>query len=400
MASVSIILWEEEDSEGKFPVAIRIIKNRKPAYVFLESIKKEEWDEETKTVKKIHPYSQRLNNYIYKKYNLANQYILDFEGKEKLFSSQTIKMMIKPAAGPSFSEQADLYLKRMKVRDYNQYTANKPRIKLFKKFVRGNIPMHEISVSLLLQFKDYVRKERQVGEVTLVNYLSAIRSVYSSAILEGAASRDNSPFSGRDGIKLKYPETAKIGLSEEEIYNLENVELKGVAHHARNLWLISYYFAGARISDVLRLRWSDIQNGRLYYVMGKNQKVDSLKIPDKAMRILNQYLELKENSEDLVFPELKGVDLKDQFVTKRTIAFKTSALDKVLKEHVAKAAFISQKPTFHRARHSFAQLAGDRIPLPVLQKLYRHNSIITTMGYQSHFTNKDTDDALAKVLKL
>ena len=94
------------------------------------------------------------------------------------------------------------------------------------------------------------------------------------------------------------------------------------------------------------------------------------------------------------------MDLKDQFVTKRTISFKTIALDKVLKNHVAKAALIEKKPTFHKARHSFAQLAGDRIPLPVLQKLYRHNSIVTTMGYQSHFTNKDTDDALAKVLKL
>lgn len=400
MASVSIILWEEEDKEGKYPIAIRITKNRKPSYVFFESVKREEWDEGTKTVKKNHPYSQRLNNYISKKFNKANEYILDFDAKGKPYSSQTIKLLIKPAAGPSFAEQADLYLRRMKIRDYNQYTANKPRIKLFKKFVRGNIPMNEISVSLLQQFKDYVRKERKVSETTVQNYISAIRSVYSSAIVEGAASKDNSPFGGQDGIKIKYPETAKIGLNEEEIYRLENVELRGVAHHARNLWLVSYYFAGARISDVLRLRWSDIQNGRLYYVMGKNQKVDSLKIPDKAMRILNQYLELKENSDDLVFPELKEVDLKDQFITKRTIAFKTSALDKVLKNNVAPAALIEKKPTFHRARHSFAQLAGDRIPLPVLQKLYRHNSIVTTMGYQSHFTNKDTDDALAKVLKL
>ena len=60
-----------------------------------------------------------------------------------------------------------------------------------------------------------------------------------------------------------------------------------------------------RISDVLRLRWSDIQNDRLYYAMGKNAKVGSLKLPEKALEIVMQYKKEKRDKDDLIFPELK-----------------------------------------------------------------------------------------------
>jgi site-specific recombinase XerD len=132
--------------------------------------------------------------------------------------------------------------------------------------------------------------------------------------------------------------------------------------------------------------------------MGKNNKGGSLKVPEKALKIINQYKDSKQNKDDLVFPELKGVDFSDKFITQRTIAFKTSAIDKYLKTQVASAAGIDKKLTMHLARHSFAQMAGDKIPVQILQKLYRHSSIITTMGYQSNFTTQQTDDALDKVL--
>jgi integrase/recombinase XerD len=54
--------------------------------------------------------------------------------------------------------------------------------------------------------------------------------------------------------------------------------------------------------------------------MGKNEKGGSLKIPDKAAAIIDQYKAFQENKDDLVFPELKGVDFANKFVTQRTIA--------------------------------------------------------------------------------
>ena len=52
----------------------------------------------------------------------------------------------------------------------------------------------------------------------------------------------------------------------------------------------------------------------------------------------------------------------------------------------------------HIARHSFGNISGDKIPIQMLQKLYRHSSITTTVNYQSNFMHKETDDALEKVV--
>ena len=184
----------------------------------------------------------------------------------------------------------------------------------------------------------------------------------------------------------------------DEVNRMEAAKLGKDANGARNVWLISFYFAGMRVSDVLRLKWSDFNDGRLIYRMGKNEKTGSLKIPDKAAAILEQYEQFKENKDDLIFPYLKNIDLNNKFETQRVISSRNKTIDEFLKNDVAKEAKIDKKLTMHIARHTFAQIAGDKIPIQMLQKLYRHSSIITTMGYQSNFINKDTDDALDTVL--
>ena len=51
--------------------------------------------------------------------------------------------------------------------------------------------------------------------------------------------------------------------------------------------------------------------------------------------------------------------------------------------------------TMHISRHSFGQIAGDKIAPQLLQKLYRHSDLKTTIGYQSNFIHKDVDGELS-----
>ena len=80
---------------------------------------------------------------------------------------------------------------------------------------------------------------------------------------------------------------------------------------------------------------------------------------------------------------------------------KISNATKTIDEALQKLAFelgIIKKLTMHIARHTFGNLSGDKIPIQMLQKLYRHTSILTTIGYQSNFINKETDEALESVI--
>ena len=73
-------------------------------------------------------------------------------------------------------------------------------------------------------------------------------------------------------------------------------------------------------------------------------------------------------------------------------------IDKYLRTQVAPAAKITKPLTMHIARHTFGNISGDKIPVQMLQKLYRHTDIKTTIGYQSNFIHKDVDEALDAVI--
>lgn len=407
MATTKLVLRKETKKDGTSPLAIRITKDRKSSYIYLDySIKPEAWDAANQRVKKSHPNAAWLNHFLIKKLAAATEKALELESTQQHVSPQTVRQKVKPTAGSTVFAQADLYLQRLKADGkFNRFSADSPRVKHLKEFLKHDMAFQDMTVTLIERFKAWLKhgyrrykdSKQGMSERSAVNHLVVLRSIFSQAISEGACDAKFYPF-GKGKIKIKFPDSRKEGLTREEVARLEDTPLEGTADHARNLWLISYYFAGIRISDVLRLQWEDVRDGRLYYIMGKNAKGDSLKISEKAMAIFSRYAlpEIKESG--LIFPELADIDLSDQFETQRTIANRTNTIDVLLRTKVAPACGIEKKLTMHIARHTFGNLSGDKIPVQMLQKLYRHSSITTTIGYQANFMHKDADDALDAVI--
>lgn len=403
MASVKVVLYPRAKKDGTFPLALRITKDRKSSYIFLEySIRKEDWVASEQRVKSSHPNSRRLNNFILAKKAAASDKSLEAETLKDEVSVRAIRQKIKPKGGATFFAQAAIYLQRFQdAGNFNCYNADKARVKYFREFLSGSdIAFSDINVGLIERFKVHLKSERKLSDRTIANYLMVIRAVFNQAIKEGALDQKYYPFgNSTEKITIKLPETTKRGLSAEDVAKLEAIELDNPKwDDARNKWLTSFYFAGMRISDVLRLKWSDFQNDRLYYTMGKNNKSGSLIVPEKAWRILQKYEPLKTSEGDFIFADLKGIDLKDTFKIKEEIFLAVNRCNKLLSEYISPEAKIEGKLTTHIARHTFATLAGDKVPIQMLQKLYRHSDVRTTIGYQSAFIYKDADDALVAVI--
>jgi integrase/recombinase XerD len=405
MASVRIVLVKKKTKEGEFPLAIRIIKDRKPSYIYLgHSLSNESfWDDEKQRVKKSHPNSARLNNLLLKRLAEADDKLLDLEIQNKDLSVKVIKKSIKSdRADLSFFTQANMFVDNMRRQGkYNRVGSDQPKINRFSEFLNGeDITFPEITVPLLNKFKAYLKGTRNSSERTIINHLLIIRTIYNQAIAGNIVDTRHYPF-GKGKITIKFPESLKVGLSIEEVQRIENVDLAAMPYlnHVRNLWLISFYFAGMRVSDLLRLKWCDFQNDRLYYTMGKNLKGGSLKVPAKAAAILGQYKD-QEKKNDLVFPELKALDKLDQaYDVQRKTSYATKRIDKALaliahNEDVK----LTKNLTMHIARHTFGNISRDKIPVQVLQSLYRHTEIKTTIGYQSNFIHKEADAALDAVI--
>ncbi|MFC3560522.1 phage integrase SAM-like domain-containing protein [Pedobacter jamesrossensis] len=458
MASIKVVLRKKKHTNKKtqeitnsYPLALRIIKNRVPSFIFLgHSLESEtQWDAKAQEVKRTHPNSKRLNALILAKRTEATDTLIDLEVQKKDHSASSVKRKIKPAIGNTFDEQAKAYLNNFRLEGkYNRISSDEPRINHFKEFNKNqNISFSEITVPLLRRYtawlkanrkvKDKNGNEKPISERTIINHLLVIRTIYNQAIKNEVADIKNYPF-GKGKISIKFPDSNKIGLNAEEGKGLEQLastlpdiatltlgremKHKGAPtkdadtikeeqsnfealdlidrpylKHALNVWLFSFYFAGMRVSDVLRSKWSDFQNDRNYYSMGKNDKSGSLKIPEKALAILEQY-KSHEQKHDLIFPELKALDnLNNKYDVQRKIAYADKRLNKALAV-ISEDLGLTKKLTMHIARHTFGNLAGEKIPIQMLQKLYRHSSITTTIGYQANFVHKDADEALDSVI--
>ena len=399
MSTISAILRKKANKQGQYPIYLRITKDRKSTFINLEQyINKSDWDEKAKRVKKSHPNSVRLNNLISKRISEAGAKIIDMDvGVHKQDVKSIRKKLIN--ADNDFFTVADNYLNNLERLDkYTQLNSDKPRVNSFRSFLKcEKFPLEQITVPLLKSFQTYLI-EKKLSQRTITNYLIIIRTIYNSAIRDGIVDAKHYPF-GRNKMQIKFPETQKVGLTEEEVKKIENLELETGSQewHARNVWLFSFYFAGIRVADVLKTKWSEIQDGRLQYRMNKNQKIVSLKIPDKILVILSYYRNGKTANDDYIFPELKGIDRQN----KKAIVSTTSNADKNLNKYlkrIAKLAEIDKKITMHISRHTFGNISGDKISIQMLQKLYRHSSITTTVSYQSNFIHKDVDDALDSVI--
>ncbi|MBC3540612.1 tyrosine-type recombinase/integrase [Rufibacter sediminis] len=399
MASLKVVLRKKENKDGTFPLAIRITKDGKSSYIYLgQNLHPNEWDDKKQQVKKSHPNATRLNNLILKRKAEANDTLIDMQTKGKDASAGAVKKQIKPKDGVSFFAQSKVFLDNMrKAGKYNRVVTEECRIKRFRLFLDdADIAFGDISVPLLNRYAAWLKGEYNLAERSIVNNLMIIRTIYNQAIAAQIVDTKTYPF-GKGKISIKLPDSAKAGITTDELHRLETVELSGLEDHARNVWLFSFYIAGMRVSDVLRLKWADIADGRISYVMGKNNKAGSVKIPDKALALLDKYKEEKPKL-GLVFPELKILDtLQDTYEVQRKISYAIKQLNKYIERAAAKAK-IEKKITCHISRHTFAQIAADKVPVQILQKLYRHSNISTTMGYQSNFTTKHTDDALDAVI--
>lgn len=398
MSSVQVVLRKKPNKQNKYPIAIRITKNRKAGYLFIgQYIEEKYWDETNKRVKKSHSNSMMLNNLILNKLSEANNKVIAMESQNNHYTVSKIKQEIIGTDKLDFFEVANLHLENLKNADkLRQYQTQKGRIAKFKRFVgKEKLYFEDISVFMLKNFESFILNQELRRPRTAANYMILIRKLFNLAISESIVERRHYPF-GKGKIQIKIPESEKIGLSIEEVKILENAEgLTGAQQAALNVWLISFYFAGIRVSDVLQLKWADFKDGRLLYRMNKNQKLVSLKIPRKAQIILDLYhLNSKSN---LVFPYLQGTNLS----SKRELLIRTRTVTRSLNRRLQLVALrlgIDKRLSMHIARHTFGNISGDQIPVQMLQKLYRHSSITTTVAYQASFMKKNADDALDKVV--
>jgi integrase/recombinase XerD len=403
MASISpIIRINRAKANDTVPIQIRVTYKRNSCKINIgHRIMQRDWDDEKKRVKKSHDNSVRLNNLIQNFISKIDNYIIEKEASNEsvVFAEIKEKVFNKTNTANTFKEYSLQYIEDLhSEKRYAQFGSSRAQVNKMIEFLGDYATFSALTVNHIKKFKVFLKSNYNQSQRSIVNHLIVLRAICNKAIRDGLMNKNDYPFGG-EGVVIRIPNSIKVGLNLEEIKLLELAKIKSFTSkwNARNAFLLSFYFAGARISDVLRIKWTDIVDGRLHYKMGKNNKVGSIAVAKKANDILEQYKTKRWSKEEFVLPELNNADLSDEKDVYRKIITATKKYNKWLKK-LADEVGIEKKVTCHIARHSFGNISGDKIPVQMLQKLYRHSDITTTINYQQSFINKDTDDALALVI--
>lgn len=231
-----------------------------------------------------------------------------------------------------------------------------------------------------IRFLAYEAKEtrhngtKPLKKTTAQLYLSVFGSVFRKGVNEKRITHNPFDLIGNDDRKpLSGSRPSRDYLTIEELQRLMATPIKNQTIKRAFLFAC---FTGLRISDISRLRWSDIREGnqRIYLrlQMQKTKEFLSLKLNKNALRWLPP-----KKAEGLVFdlPRFLG------------------SVNGRIKTWVCRAG-IDKRVSFHTSRHTFAtmelSLGAD---LYVVSKLLGHANIDTTQIY-ADIIDKKRDEAL------
>ena len=397
MATTKIILKENKaKSNGDVPLYIRVIKDRKAKFISLGlAINPKFWDTKNNVVKKSHPNSGRMNKYLAKKMSDAVDAALDLQTESDYVSPKSLKEAIMGLTTMRFIQYAKHYRdtleKKGKIGTYDK--ANAVISKLEDFIGNKDFTFDELNVHFLKKYEEHLRVKRENCVNTIHSNMKVIRRIVNQAISEDLFPVEKNPFIK---YKLKWENTEKGFLTEEELTALENLKLVegSMKYHHRNIYVFAAYAGGLRISDICQLKWENFDGERILVNTMKTGSVVSIKLPKKALDIIELYKKEDQEPGHYIFPLLHNDrDYSDPKILFTAISSITAYTNTDLKD-IAPDAGITQVLHFHTSRHTWATRAlrkGMRIEY--VSKLMGHSSIKTTQVY-TKIVNDELDKAM------
>ncbi len=250
--------------------------------------------------------------------------------------------------------------KELRFRNYSRSTI-KSYLWCLREFLSFTLSASENPIPETI--KDFILKKNEQGlsPQTLHLYLSAIQFFYKKVLHKDF------------DVKIPYPKRSRRlpqVLSREEIAKI----LQTLSNQKHRLLLAMAYGSGLRVSEVLRIRVSDIHFAELHlYVCESKGRKDRLTVlPAKLLPELSDFIKEKSPFDFLFLSERGGK------LTPRTA--------QLIFHKACQRAQIHKPATFHSLRHSFAtHLLENGVDIRYVQELLGHKSLLTTQRY-THLT--------------
>ena len=398
MAKFRIVIHtSNKRKDGSYPVCLRITKNGKLKYIYLNlSAFENEWDKNADRFKR----DKRMNP----NYESYNNWLISCEERKNEVVNKFMKAQVDWTLN-QFEEEFLGISRQGKIYDY--WVKQVEDLKSTGHI--GNGKVYERDLHLFCKY-DSKAKERLFSEIdvkyinrlnmamekngccgnTRMHTLKTLRAVINKAIKEKAASNNTYPF-GKGGFEINKlaEETAKRYLLPTELELIKNSPQQNfVLERARRIYLFSYYCLGMSFVDMARLTTKNIvvSDGveHIIYKREKTKNVKNMKpliIP--VTPALKDILEWFKQNTSLVGNYLLPIITKDYDGEQLYDHIRTryQRLNNNLKK-LGKILGIEKNLTTYVSRHTMAMtLQGNDVSRETISAVLGHRDIKTTMTY-------------------
>ena len=317
------------------------LKGQKPARV-LTSVKlfnaERFWNPKPEWKKWIvkHPDKEAINAEIESEFNRIKKQVEDWQRAEPdtLFTPALLTERIRNGVSEYYFDWINIVLEDAKEQAYATYLGKKGAANLFRAFTGDDIQLKSVSPVLVRQFQDYLKKKptsskgKRKGS-SLNKVIARLDILHQAVLIKTGHSPKRakilSPWTDVVSVEEVKPKKAK--LTEETIQHvaaltIETPRKRSFTHaDAFRIWQLSMTLAGARFSDVIKLRYCEFQTDdegqpvHLRYEMQKTGNSVSVPIFDEARQILNYYWKPNAKQTDYVLPFLKNTEAYAKLIT-------------------------------------------------------------------------------------
>jgi len=399
--TIKLILNNKPTSDGWYSIFIRFIKDRKKKIINtgVKCEKKNFHNEQLTKQHKNHQWdNERLVWFKSRAYALLREYQMNqtdftldefeqaFRGRNKTNELNVIKF---------FEEIIEEMDRAGRIGNAKAY---KDTMVSLKKFRGDHILYKNITQEFLEKYEVFLR-ETGSANGGIAFKMRQFRALCNKARKRKLVPKEPYPFEEYKIARLKSG-SRKISLTVEEFQKIKNVDLSEnpTLVEAYNYFMFSIYTRGMNFHDMMLLKWSNIQNGRIYYTRAKTKGSINLGIIEPVQELLDYYRS-QNRPTDYVFPILLSEGMTPRQIANRKHKV-IQRYNKKLKE-LAALAGVDKKPSSYVARHSFATiLKMSGTPIEKISEMMGHSNVSVTEAYLKEFSDDDLDNENLKFLEL
>ncbi len=398
MISIKTVLRKKKLSDGKYPIFLRITKERKSIYFRTPytSIERE-WDsKQGKFNKNAADYLQK-NRLLLKFQDRATIVITTLEQEKGYYTIDEIEKALRIETNPVYKKVYPFWEEIIAEFKLAGRTGNArihaEALKSVNKFHNNKeLTFQQITPEFLEKYEAWLRSNGGTDGGIGVR-MRSIRGIFNSAINRGRVKENIYPFKIYKISKLK-GKGIKKALTLEDVRKITELDLSEYPTlvDTRNYFVFSFYTRGMNFADMMTLKWSDIAEDRIYYTRSKTKKNFQIKTLPPVQKILDYYKKRK-NQTDYIFPILLEQNMTYSHLENRR--------RKVLKRYNKRLKQIGtlckiEKPvSSYVARHSYANCLKQKgVATDIISESMGHQNIAITQAYLKELDNSLIDEAM------